>query len=151
TYAGTPTVTSISPSSGSLAGGTLVTITGTNLDGATEVDFGAGNPVESYLFVSNTATQIQLYSPASIIGTGTVDVTVTVAVSGTTATGPQAQFTYMAPTITGITPNVGPLAGGNLVTISGTSLEGVTEVDFGAGNPVSSYDFYSVTSTQIEL
>ena len=39
--AAAPTVTSLSPTSGSTAGGTLVTITGTGFTGATAVDFGA--------------------------------------------------------------------------------------------------------------
>src|SRR5262249_18589891 len=44
TEAGTvpaPTVSGLSPSSGSEAGGTVITITGTGFTGATEVDFGA--------------------------------------------------------------------------------------------------------------
>ncbi len=36
-----PTVTAISPNTGSTAGGTSVTITGTNFTGATAVKFGA--------------------------------------------------------------------------------------------------------------
>src|SRR3989344_2533651 len=43
TLPATPAVTSISPTSGSTAGGTTVTITGTNLSGVTAVNFGA-NP-----------------------------------------------------------------------------------------------------------
>ena len=38
--AGPPTVTSVSPNSGPAAGGTSVTITGTNFTGATAVTFG---------------------------------------------------------------------------------------------------------------
>ena len=41
TAAAAPAVTSLSPTSGSTAGGTLVTITGTGFTGATAVDFGA--------------------------------------------------------------------------------------------------------------
>ena len=40
TYEAAPTVTALSPTSGALVGGTSVTITGTNLTGATAVDFG---------------------------------------------------------------------------------------------------------------
>ena len=42
TYIPAPTVTKVSPTSGPAAGGTTVTITGTNLTGASEVKFGAG-------------------------------------------------------------------------------------------------------------
>ena len=41
TYVAAPTVTSISPTSGPTGGGTSVTITGTNLGGASAVDFGS--------------------------------------------------------------------------------------------------------------
>ena len=55
-----PTVTSISPSAGPLAGGTSVTITGTNLTGATAVNFGgvAGTGV-----VVNSATSVTAVAP----------------------------------------------------------------------------------------
>ena len=69
-----PTVTSISPSAGPLAGGTSVTITGTNLNGATAVNFGgvAGTGV-----VVNSATSVTAVAPAG--AAGTVDVTVVTA------------------------------------------------------------------------
>ena len=41
TYIPAPTVTKVSPTSGPAAGATTVTITGTNLTGASEVKFGA--------------------------------------------------------------------------------------------------------------
>ena len=65
-----PKITGLSPGSGSTAGGTTVTISGTGLSGATGVSFGgaAGN------IKSDSATKITVISPA---GTGTVNVTVT--------------------------------------------------------------------------
>ncbi len=120
-----PTVTGVSPSSGPEAGGTVVTITGTNLTGGT-VDFGPNAATG----VTCGATSCTATSPA---GTGTVDVTVTTA-GGTSATSPADQFTYTtttpAPTVTGISPTSGPAAGGTVVTITGTNLTGGT-VDFG--------------------
>ena len=41
TYVAPPTVTAVSPISGPITGGSLVTITGTNFTGATAVDFGS--------------------------------------------------------------------------------------------------------------
>ena len=76
TYA--PTVSGISPTAGPLAGGTVVTITGTGFTGVTAVDFGT-TPATTFTVVSPTS--ITADSPA---GTGTVDVTVT-APSGTSA------------------------------------------------------------------
>ena len=81
-----PIVTSVSPTSGPLAGGTTVTITGSGFTGAMAVKFGTN--AASFLFVS--ATSITAMSPA---GSGTVDITVTTP-GGTSATGAADQFLY---------------------------------------------------------
>ncbi len=85
-----PTVTGISPSSGSTAGGTSVTISGTNLTGASAVNFGSSEATNVAVVSSS---QITATSPP---GSGTVDVTVTTA-GGTSPTGAADQFTYNAP------------------------------------------------------
>ena len=82
-----PALTAVSPATGPTTGGTLVTITGTNLAGATAVDFG---PMQVTRFISDTASQIILSSPA---GTGTVPVTVMTA-SGTSAISSAGFFSY---------------------------------------------------------
>ncbi len=91
----TPTVTSISPAAGPTAGGTSVTITGTNFTGATAVKFGTTD-ADSYTV--DSATQITATAPAH--AASTVDVTITTA-SGTSATSANDQFTYdgTAPTL----------------------------------------------------
>ncbi len=74
TYVGAPpvpTVTAVSPNTGTTAGGTGVTITGTGFTGATAVDFGANAATGVTV---NSDTSISATSPA---GSGTVDVTVT--------------------------------------------------------------------------
>ena len=81
-------MTSISPSSGPASGGTSVTITGSNLAGATAVHFGS----VAGTIVSDTATQLVVTSPP---GSGTVDITVITA-SGTSATLAADQFTFVA-------------------------------------------------------
>ncbi len=119
-----PTVTGINPAAGPLGGGTLVTITGTGFTGATAVNFGAF----AATIMTVSAGSITAYSPA---GTGTVDVTVTTPL-GTSVTSPVDQFTYVAaPTVSGISPTMGPLAGGTFVTITGTGFTLATMVDFG--------------------
>jgi hypothetical protein len=125
TYVAAPTVTGVSPSAGPLAGGTSVTITGTNLSSATAVKF--GTTIASV--TNDVAGSITATSPAE--SAGTVDVTVTTA-GGTSATSTNDQFTYeAAPTVTGVSPSAGPLAGGTSVTITGTGLAGATAVKFG--------------------
>ncbi|ABE40229.1 Outer membrane autotransporter barrel [Rhodopseudomonas palustris BisB5] len=131
TAAGSPTVSSVSPSSGPTAGGTSVTITGTNFGGATSVSFGS-NSVPSSSFTSSSATQIVVPSPAG--SAGTVHVTVTNAI-GTSPTSSSDQFTYVAaPTIGSISPSSGPTTGGTSVTITGTNLSGVTGVTVGGAS-----------------
>jgi Bacterial Ig-like domain (group 3)/Autotransporter beta-domain/IPT/TIG domain len=132
-----PAVTSISPNNGPVAGGTGVTITGTNFTGATSVRFGTTNATS---YAVNSAAQITATAPA---GTGTVDITVTT-VGGTSATSAADQFSYMlpVPTITSVSPNTGPTTGGTAVAITGSNLTGTTAVRFGATNAIS----FTVTS-----
>lgn len=88
--AGVPTVTSVTPDAGSEAGGTKVTITGTNFTGASAVRFGTGD-AESFTVESESS--ISALSPE---GNGPVDVTVSSA-AGTSATSPGDRFSYDKP------------------------------------------------------
>ena len=85
-----PTVTGVSPSSGPTAGGTSVTITGTDFTGAGAVSFGATAGLVVHV---NSATQITATTPAD--GAGTVDVTVTTG-GGTSGTSGVDHFTFTA-------------------------------------------------------
>lgn len=88
-----PTVTSISPDSGPSAGGTPVTITGTNLAGTTEIDFGpAGDATD----VSCTATACTAATPQA--GPGIFDVQIFTPY-GTNVISASDQYTY-TPSIT---------------------------------------------------
>ena len=98
-----PTVTAVSPTSGTNAGGTAVTITGTNLTGATAVKFGSK---EAASFTVNSATQITATAPGE--GAGLVDVTVTTP-GGTSATSSADHFTFTSPS--GIVPAFSPSGG----------------------------------------
>ena len=69
-------------------GGTSVTITGTNLTGATAVRFGLGNATG---FTVDSDTQITATAPAG--SPGTVDVTVATP-GGTSARSPADRYTY---------------------------------------------------------
>ncbi len=125
-----------------LAGGTVVTISGTNFDGVTGVDFGS---VPATLFLVDSSGSIVALAPAATAA-GTVHITVTTAAA--TPTSAADQFTFVAPAtsgsagsggapapaapaVSGLSASSGPLAGGTPVTISGTNLSGVTGVLFG--------------------
>ena len=119
-----PTVTGLNPTYGPTSGGNTVIITGTGFTGAscpTAVKFGGTTATSCTV---NSSTQITAKAPAGAVGT--VDVTVT-ASGYTSATSSSDQYTYYStPTVTGVLPNLGPTAGGNTVTITGTSFVGVT-------------------------
>nr|WP_268245875.1 IPT/TIG domain-containing protein [Streptomyces chryseus] len=94
-----PTVTAISPATGPIAGGTVVTITGTGLSGATAITFGA-TPATG---ISCTATSCTATAPAHAAGTVHVQVTTP---GGTSATSVADQYTYLVPQAADIDVNV---------------------------------------------
>ena len=117
-----PTVTAISPNSGTTAGGTNVTITGTNFTGATGVTIG-GAAATGVTVVS--ATSITATTPAGSAGTASVVVTTP---GGSNAANTLFTYQVPAPTVTAISPNSGTTAGGTTVTITGTNFTGATAV-----------------------
>lgn len=86
-----PTLTAISPASGSIKGGTAVTISGTDFASVSGVSFG-GVPAASFSVASEG--QLTAVSPA-VKKAGAVDVTVTT-IAGTTAVVATDKFTYKA-------------------------------------------------------
>jgi hypothetical protein len=90
-YIERPTVTAISPRTGSTAGGTTVTITGQNFTTATGVRFGT---TAAQSFKVDSATSITAVAPPG--QAGPVDVAVTT-LGGTSPTGAADAFTYVAP------------------------------------------------------
>jgi hypothetical protein len=143
TYNGPPTVTAISPTSGSTGGGTAVTITGTGfLSGAT-VALG-GTSATGVTVVS--ATSITATTAAHAAGAVNVVVTNADNQSGTLSSG----FTYnTAPTVTGISPTSGPTGGGTAVTITGTGFLSGATVTLGgtAATAISVVSSTSITAT----
>ncbi|MGA9672940.1 MAG: IPT/TIG domain-containing protein, partial [Terracidiphilus sp.] len=115
-----PTVASFSPTSGAI--GTTVTITGTNLTGATAVAFNGTTAT----FAVNSVTQITANVPSGATS-GKISVTTPGGVA--TSTG---DFTVTAtvapPTVTSFSPTSGAI--GTTVTITGTNLTGATAVAF---------------------
>ncbi|WP_232247177.1 IPT/TIG domain-containing protein [Kitasatospora azatica] len=136
TYLQVPTLSSLAPDKGPVAGGNTVTLTGTNLTNATAVSFGA--TVASFVVVS--ATQIIATAPTGSAG----PVNVTVTTPGGTSNG--VSYTYLqVPTLSSLAPDKGPVAGGNTVTLTGTNLTNATAVSFGA----TTTPFVVVSATQI--
>jgi alpha-tubulin suppressor-like RCC1 family protein len=129
TYVPPPAITKIVPKKGPAAGGTSVTITGKSLLGATAVSFGV-TPAAS--FTVNSATSISAVSPAGTAGPAAISVTTP---NGASAATTADVFKYEVPTVTSLTPNVGPAAGGTIVVATGSGFApgvGVTVFKFGA-------------------
>jgi hypothetical protein len=120
----TPSVTGISPATGSTAGGNAVTIIGTGFSGATGVTFRA---LAASSFTVVSATEITAVVPAQAAGVDNVFIT---APGGTSAAVAGDHYTYVAPpakpTISGLAPASGTAAGGNTVIITGTGFTGAS-------------------------
>jgi hypothetical protein len=122
--AAAPTVKQVEPNTGPAAGGTSVTLRGTNFNGTTAVRFGSANATT---FTVNSGTSITAVSPALTGGSAIVDVTVTTPegtspiTTNSTPFSESDEFSY-APAITAIGPNKGPTTGGTSVTINGVGL-----------------------------
>ena len=135
-----PTVTSISPNTGVVSGGTEVTIIGADFENAQcLVAFGGVRATtQSYVATTRMTATTPPGNP------GTVDVTVTcpTAGAGTLNNG----FTYSgAPTLTTVAPGSGSASGGTTVTLTGSGFGANATVFFG-GNEAASVTVNSATS-----
>jgi hypothetical protein len=86
-----PTITSVSPASGTTSGGDAITITGAGFDGASSVVFGT---TPAATFTVDSDQTITATTPAEVLGT--VDLQVTTP-GGTSGLGPSDQFTFTPP------------------------------------------------------
>ena len=129
--AGRPTIRTLSAHRGGAAGGTRLTIRGTDFSGVRSVLF--GRTAGTHLHVSSAA-RLEVTAPQHHAGAVNVRV---VTNHGTSAATAAARFTYAAPApppapvVTALSPATGPITGGTRVTITGRNLEHVTAVRFG--------------------
>ena len=141
-FAAVPAVSTVSPSSGPVAGGTAITITGTGLTGASAVKI---DGVSATSVVPVNDTTVTAVTPAHIAGTGNVIVT---NVDGDSLVSTGGAFTFREiPSVTSISPATGPTSGGTVVTVNGANfVTGAdnTTVSFG-GNASTSVAVASTT------
>lgn len=130
-----PTITSVTPSSGPVAGGTVVTVRGAGLYGAGQVVVRFGG-VEAETTIVQYGTEYQAVAPPHAAGTVDVDMyeagrnpPVLATLAG--AFTYEAPATATAPTISKVSPASGPTTGGTSVTVTGTNFTGATAVAFG--------------------
>lgn len=163
TYFGSPTITSISPTSGPAAGGTLVTIVGTGFLGVSCPTWSPSSPLtkpsssgvmfgpEPALGCSVTSdTQITAIAPPlAPPGAAVQQLTVHHNQTGASAFTSAANFTYISgPAVTGISPAFGPPAGGTVVTVNGSGFGPGATVSFGA---TAAQFVQFINSTQLQV
>lgn len=133
TAADRATLAAIVPRQGSTAGGTPVTLSGTNLDAAASVTI-CGATITA-LEIAADGSSVMFASPPCDPG----PVPVSVRFDDGSALAAPHDFTYVAPangaqtaadtaSITGLSPASGPTAGGTTLTISGSRLDAATGV-----------------------
>ncbi|MGX1855328.1 beta strand repeat-containing protein [Streptomyces sp. NPDC055299] len=128
-----PSLSAIVPAAGPVGGGNVVTLRGANLSTAQLVHF--GDAVAFPLVVSDA--QLLVTAPP-VPGPGPVPVYV----SSIGGVSNRLLYTYAAaPSVSGVSPAAGPIAGGNTVVLTGTGLAGVTGVTIG-GLPATSFRAY---------
>ncbi len=148
-----PSVSTITPREGTAAGGETVQIVGTGFVEVMAVRFGS---VDASEFTVNSLGSITAIDPAETVGL--VQLTVTTPF-GTSHPGlcpiypepgeeelvpcpPYDTFKYVEPTITNMSPNAGPAAGGTTVTITGTG--------FGLGATKTAFDFKKTPAVSVD-
>jgi surface protein len=121
TYRMPPIINSLTPSSGAVAGGTTVTITGTGFVSGATIMFGGAQCLAP---IVNSSTSLTCSTPSFPSGTANVVVT-----------NPDGQmsspsiFTYMPmPLVSSVTPGFGPISGGTTITMTGTGFISILDV-----------------------
>jgi hypothetical protein len=136
-----PTVNMVSPSFATGAGGSVITVSGAGLTGATSVTVG-GVAAEAFQVLSDNS--IQVTAPA---GTGAADVVVTTP-AGTSPTTAADQVTFVKPPTLMQPASVGRGAEGFRVTFTGAGFTAPMTIQ--AGNGVVFSKITVVTPTQVK-
>jgi len=141
-----PTVTSITPNTGTASGGTAVTLTGTGFLAGATVNLG-GTAATGVTVVNSTT--ITATTPAHAAGAVNVVVTNSDTQSGTLTNGYTYTVANPAPTVTSITPNTGTANGGTAVTLTGTGFLAGATVSLGgtAATGVTVVNSTTITAT----
>ncbi len=137
TFVAAPILTAVEPAAGPTSGGQTVTLRGTGLRAGMTVTVD-GTPVTATVA---SATRATVVSPPHAAG----PVDVSVATPGGTSTLAAAYEYVDAPTLTSVAPDVGPAAGGQSVTLTGTGLRPGMQVRF--GTTLASLDAVDPTGT----
>ena len=142
-----PTLTSIAPASGVLGTAVPVTLTGTNLTGATAVTVSGTGVTVSNRVVQTATSVTATFTIAATAAPGARTVTITTP-GGTSNTVP---FTLQGATLTPpLTPNTGVLGASVNVTFTGNNLTGASAINgLGAGVTLAAGTLHVVSATSV--
>jgi len=138
-----PTISSVTPSSGTSAGGTAVTIAGTGFQTGATITFGGA------ALTATTVNATSITGNTSVHAAGAVSVVVTNPdLQSVTCTNCYTYTAAAPPTVSSVTPTSGSTSGGTSVTISGSNFQTSATVSFG-GSPVSVATLTATTITGV--
>lgn len=144
----THTIISVSPSSGPTAGGTVITITGTDFPTNVDLEVTVGEIEATNVSVNVEGTMITATTPPHAAGAVNVVVTDT---SGESDSETRVNgFTYIdTPEVIGLSPNTGIEEGGTVASIFGNHFVAGATVTFGetAATNVTFVDDHELTAT----
>jgi hypothetical protein len=137
--AGTVTVTITRSTSAGTGSVHWATSNGTAVAGT---DYTAASGTETFSPGETQETfTVTILQDVLVEGNQTINLTLSAPVGGSLGDQDTATITIVddegVPTVTNVSPNVGPTTGGTSVTITGTNFTGATSVTFGASNAAS--------------
>ena len=141
---GPPTVTSISPTSGTTAGGTSVTITGTNFIAGATVTIG-GSTCTSVVIVSSTS--ITCTTPSGTAGPRDVVVATGVSPNATLTGG----FTYVAPPAAPATPDLATASDSGSSSTDDITSDNTPTISVGSATNVNTVTVTATKSGQTNV
>ena len=125
TYGDLPAISSVSPAEGPVGGGQTVTVTGTRFEAGMTATLGGVEMTPSGV----TSTSFTFITPAEPAGLEQLQVTT---LDGTSVLTSADDYSYgNAPTIGSLTPEVGLVAGGQSVTVTGSGFAAGMTVTIG--------------------
>jgi hypothetical protein len=152
-----PTVTAVTPNAGPVAGGTSITVVGTGFAVGDTVEIGQGHGAGPTAIAASNVKVLSPTKVTAITGGGAESGSFHVFV--VTQNGPSAgnranAFDYVSASVTAVTPNTGPVAGGTPITVVGTGFAVGDTVEIGQGKgpgptAIVATDVNVLSSTQI--
>lgn len=151
-----PTVTSVTPNTGTTTGGTDITIIGTNFVSGAFVAIGQGGGAISGAIPANNVVVVSSTEITATTGGGAKPGawSLFVTTTGGTNVG-TVKFTYSVPppTVTNVNPNSGSTSEPTIITITGTNFVSGATVEIGQGHgttgAIAATDVQVVSSTEI--